>query len=66
MGNAAAAVFGLAEFPVAPVESAKGVLEVVDGATAKEAGRFWNYDGTENRWKCALRKISAKGIYTYL
>jgi NAD(P)-dependent dehydrogenase (short-subunit alcohol dehydrogenase family) len=50
MGNAAAPVFGLTEFPVAPVDSAKGVLEVVDGATAKEAGRFWNYDGTENRW----------------
>lgn len=50
MGKAAAPVFGLTEFPVLPKDSAKGVLEVVDAATAKESGRFWNFDGTENRW----------------
>ena len=50
MGKAAAPVFGLTEFPVLPVDSAKGILAVVDAATANESGRFWNFDGTENRW----------------
>ena len=50
MGLAAAPVFGLTEFPVTPADSAKGVLAVVEGATAAESGRFWNYDGTENKW----------------
>ena len=50
MGQAAAPVFGLTEFPVLPLDSAKGVLTVVDAATANESGRFWNFDGTENRW----------------
>jgi norsolorinic acid ketoreductase len=50
MGLAAAPVFGLTEFPVTPADSAKGVLVVVEGATAAESGRFWNYDGTENKW----------------
>jgi len=50
MGLAAAPVFGLKEFPVTPADSAKGVLTVVEGATTAESGRFWNYDGTENKW----------------
>ena len=50
MGLAAAPVFGLTEFPVTPADSAKGVLDVVERATAAESGRFWNYDGTENKW----------------
>jgi norsolorinic acid ketoreductase len=50
MGQAAAPVFGLERFPVAPEDSAKGVLAVVDSATASESGRFWSYDGAELPW----------------
>jgi norsolorinic acid ketoreductase len=50
MGKAAAPLFGLVDFPVLPADSAKGTLKVVDVSTEKESGRFWNYDGTENRW----------------
>jgi len=50
MGNAAAPVFGMSEFPTSPVDSATGILAVVDKATPEYSGRFWNYDGTENSW----------------
>jgi norsolorinic acid ketoreductase len=50
MGQAAAPTFGMTEFPVSPADSAKGILEVVDAATASQSGRFLNYDGTENQW----------------
>jgi norsolorinic acid ketoreductase len=50
MGKAAAPVFGMEEFPIKPVDSARDILTVVDAAGANESGRFWSYDGTEIRW----------------
>lgn len=50
MGLAAASAFGIKDLPLSPGDSAKGVLAVVEAATTAESDRFWNYDGTENRW----------------
>jgi hypothetical protein len=36
--------------PVDPVDSVAGVIRVIDGLTKEQAGRFWQYDGTEVPW----------------
>jgi len=33
-----------------PKESVQGLLQVVDNLTEKDAGRFFNRDGTEHPW----------------
>ncbi|WP_420404114.1 SDR family oxidoreductase [Nisaea sp.] len=41
---------GGASAPVLPTESAAGIKSVLDGATASDNGRFYNYDGTALPW----------------
>lgn len=36
--------------PVLPAESAAGIKSVLDGVTASDNGRFYNYDGTVLPW----------------
>ena len=47
---AAPAAFGLKEFTIEPDDSARGIISVIDKATEKESGRFWQYDGEEIAW----------------
>lgn len=41
---------GGAEADVDPVDSAKGLVAVIERLSVKTTGRFWNYDGTELAW----------------
>jgi NAD(P)-dependent dehydrogenase (short-subunit alcohol dehydrogenase family) len=41
---------GGSEAPVTPADSAAGMRAVIDGVTAADNGRFFNYDGEELPW----------------
>jgi NAD(P)-dependent dehydrogenase (short-subunit alcohol dehydrogenase family) len=41
---------GGSEAPVTPADSAAGMRVVIDGVTAADNGRFFNYDGEELPW----------------
>lgn len=43
-------MFGLENFELEPEDSAKGIISVIENATEKESGRFWNYEGKELPW----------------
>lgn len=47
---AAPTAFGLKEFSIEPADCARGIVSVIDKASAKEGGRFWQYDGEELAW----------------
>ena len=47
---AAPALFGVKEYPLEAADSARGIISVIDKATAKDSGRFWRYDGEEIAW----------------
>jgi NAD(P)-dependent dehydrogenase (short-subunit alcohol dehydrogenase family) len=47
---AAPTAFGLEEFSVEPADCARGLISVIDNATANSGGRFWRYDGEEIVW----------------
>jgi norsolorinic acid ketoreductase len=50
MGQSAAHVFGLEKIPTSPLESAQGVFDVVNSATAEYSGRFLSFEGSELVW----------------
>jgi norsolorinic acid ketoreductase len=47
---AAPAIFGLKEFSLEPADCARGIISVIDNATANDGGHFWRYDGKEMAW----------------
>ena len=47
---AAPQAFGLKEFSIEPEDSARGIISVVDKATAATGGHFWQWDGKELPW----------------
>lgn len=36
--------------PIAPVDSVRGMLRVIDGLTPEQSGRFFDYEGAELPW----------------
>ncbi|MDP3711017.1 MAG: SDR family oxidoreductase [Mycobacteriales bacterium] len=38
------------EADIDPVTSARGIVQVLQGLTMKDTGRFWNYDGAALAW----------------
>ena len=36
--------------PLSPAESISGMIKVIDGLEAKDAGKFYNYDGDIVPW----------------
>ena len=47
---AAPQAFGIEEFSIEPEDCAKGIISVVDNATAATGGHFWQWDGKELPW----------------
>jgi NAD(P)-dependent dehydrogenase (short-subunit alcohol dehydrogenase family) len=47
---AAPQAFGIAEFGIEPEDCAKGIISLVDNATAATGGHFWQWDGKELPW----------------
>ena len=51
MGNAGAKVFGMTEASTPTVESAAGLVKVIDAATRETtSGHFQVFDGSEFAW----------------
>jgi len=47
---AAPTAFGVEEFSIEPEDCAKGIIKVIDNATAASGGHFWQWDGKELPW----------------